>query len=76
MNNLKDFKKKIAELRKVLKPEISENIQKAISLISNENPFNLLNAFALKNFYNLEIYSENLQSLKHTSQEQFVEYSL
>lgn len=75
MNNLKDFKKKIAELRKVLKPEISENIQKAISLISNENPFKLLNAFALKNFYNnLEIYSENLQSLEHTSQEQFVEY--
>ena len=52
MNNLKDFKKKIAELRKVLKPEISENIQKVISFISNENPFKLLMAFALKNFYN------------------------
>lgn len=75
MKNPQDFKKKISELKKLLKPEIGENIQKIISLISNENPFKLLMAFALKNFYNnLEIYSENLQSLEHTSQEHFVEY--
>ncbi len=75
MKNLQDFKKKISELRKVLKPEISENIQKVISFISNENPFKLLMAFALKNFYNnLEIYSVNPQRIEHTSQEQFVEY--
>ncbi|KKM13304.1 hypothetical protein LCGC14_1717560 [marine sediment metagenome] len=44
MKNLQDFKKKISELRKVLKPEISDNIQKIISFISNENPYKLLMA--------------------------------
>jgi len=75
MKNSEKFKKDIQELRKKLEPEIGENIQKLKLLISKENPFKLLMAFALKNFYNnLEVYSETPQRIEHTSQEQFVEY--
>ncbi len=75
MKNSENFKKVMQELREKLEPEIKKNIQNLELLISKENPFKLLMAFALKNFYNnLEIYSENTQRIEHTSQEQFVEY--